>query len=71
MSIQSDRRKKLFQRCKEVGLTREERLELACYLLRRDVVTFQSLDEDQVCRLLDALEGHELIQQLLSMRTPA
>jgi hypothetical protein len=64
----ASRRRKLFVRCEEVGLNRDERIELACYLLRRDITSFKQLDDHQVCRMLDALEGYELIDQLLAMR---
>jgi hypothetical protein len=62
------RRKKLMMVAREIGLTREERMELASYILRRDVRTWKSLDEVQVLRLLDALEGFELLSQLLALR---
>lgn len=62
------RRRKLFLVCDEVGLTKEERIELACYLLRRDIQSFADLSDGQVLRLLDALEGKQLIDQLLNQR---
>jgi len=62
------RRNKLMMVAREIGLTREERMELASYILRRDVRTWKSLDEVQVLRLLDALEGFELLSQLLALR---
>lgn len=65
---QSPAKKKLFQRAQELGLERGERLELACYLLRRDITSWKNLDEAQVLRLLDALEGYELITNLKDMR---
>lgn len=67
---QSAQRRKLYQRCKEIGLTRDERLHLAEYLLRRDISSFDQLDELQVCRLLDAIEGKELIDELEAQRPP-
>lgn len=54
--------------CAEVGLSKEERMELATYLLRRDVVTFKGLEDDQVDRLLDALEGYQLVTTLVGQR---
>lgn len=68
---QSPQRKKLYERAKSIGLTREERIELAQYILRRDITSWKQLDETQVVRLLDALEGFELIVHLLSSRASA
>lgn len=64
------RRRKLFSSCDQAGLTKAERIELACYLLRRDVESFADLDDHQICRLLDALEGHHLVETLLAQRPP-
>lgn len=58
------RRRKSFLLCDEVGLDRDQRLELAEYLLRRDVTSWNHLDDDQIGRLLDALEGYQLISEL-------
>lgn len=60
--------KKIFQRCDEIGLDRDDRMELAQYLLRRDIVSFKDLSEAQMDRLLDALEGYELILHLVALR---
>lgn len=70
-SKQSPQRRKLFLICDEVGLTDDERKELACYLLRRDITSFSQLDEDQVLRMLDAVEGYQLITELMRLRPPA
>lgn len=56
---------------KEIGLTREERIELAEYLLRRDITTWSTLDDDQVSRLLDAFDGFHLIVEMLAQRPPS
>lgn len=53
---------------REIGLTRDERLELASYILRRDVTTWKTLSDEQVWRMLDALEGFELIHQMVEDR---
>jgi hypothetical protein len=53
---------------REIGLTRDERLELASYVLRRDVATWRTLSDEQVWRMLDALEGYELVHRLLAER---
>lgn len=65
---QSEKRRKLFVWADEIGLEREERLAIASYLLRRDITSWKQLDDAQVDRLLDALEGHHLVSELLSQR---
>ena len=50
-------------------LTREERMELASYILRRDITTWKSLTDEQRWRLLDAIEGYHLITTLLEQRS--
>lgn len=62
---QSDKRKRLMATAKEYGLTREDRLALSEYLLRRDITSWTQLSESQVDRLLDAFEGFHLIGQLI------
>lgn len=61
----------MFKVAGDIGLTRDERIELVQYLLRRDVTSWKHLTEDQVRRVLDALEGYELISALLEMRSGA
>lgn len=66
---QSPRQRKLFLLLKnEIGLTDDERIELAQFLLRRDVTSYKQLDDEQVGRLLDAAEGYQLITALKEMR---
>ena len=62
------RKRKLFLYADEYGLSRDERLELSCFLLRRDITSWSQLNDHQVCRLLDAFEGCGLILSLISMR---
>lgn len=62
------RRRKLFVLAKEIGLEREERMELAKAILWRDITSWRQLDDDQVRRMLDALEGYEKIRWLLEVR---
>lgn len=50
------------------GMSRDERISLAEIILRRDVTSWTELDEAQITRLLDAFEGHALIQHLLDSR---
>jgi len=49
------------------GLERSERLELSEMILRRDVTSWTELDEPQMLRVLDALEGFGLICHLLQI----
>lgn len=46
------------------NLTREDRLQLAEVLLWRDVASWKTLSEPELCRVLDALEGYALITHL-------
>jgi hypothetical protein len=65
---QSDLERKIYLVAKEIGLERSERIELARYLLRRDVSSWTELDPAQVCRIADALEGFQLITELIRQR---
>ena len=51
-----------------IGLTNAELVELAEVICRRDFTSLTQLDEEQVLRLLDAMEGFEKIALLLSQR---
>lgn len=53
---------------KHLGLSHDERIELTQYLLRRDITSWEHLTDDQVVRLLDAVEGYQLINDLMTMR---
>lgn len=66
--ILAARRRKLFVLADEIGLEREERIELARAILWRDINSWRALTDDQVSRMLDALEGYEKIRWLLSNR---
>lgn len=65
---QSPQRRKLHLLKTEIGLTELEVIELARYLLRRDINSTKDLSDDQVLRMLDALEGHTLVVELLRQR---
>ena len=68
---QSPARRKLYALCTELGLTREERLDWATLALRRDLASFDDVDESQVLRLLDQAEGFGLISEIYRQRLPA
>lgn len=65
------RRRKLFVYADALGMSREERIDLAEYVLRRDITSWKQLDDAQVLRLLDCYEGHALISHLLTERRKA
>lgn len=58
------RRRKLFSLADHIGLSRDQRIEFARAMLWRDIKSWQSLDDAQVDRLLDALEGWVLIEHI-------
>lgn len=60
--------RKLFSYAKAFGLTREDRLGLAEVLLRRDISSWSDLDDTQINRMLDALEGATLVMALMAQR---
>lgn len=62
------KRRKLWLWVDTYQLTRQERLDLAQYLLRRDIETWKDLSELQVDRLLDALEGFHLVAEIIHSR---
>ena len=63
-----NRRIKMMALARHIGLTRDERMELARYALRRDISSWKDLTDEQVNRMLDQLEGFELISYLLEIR---
>lgn len=68
--IREDVRRLLFVRAGELGLNRDERIELANYLLRphEDITSWAQLDAVQAHRLLDAMEGYVLVTNLYNLR---
>lgn len=62
------KRRKAMAYAKTYGLSRQDRLDLAEILLRRDVTSWKQLDDDQLTRLLDCLEGYALISHLRSVQ---
>jgi hypothetical protein len=67
-SSSGDRRRKLFALADHLGLDRDERLELASSILWRDITSYSHLDDAQVDRMLDVLEGAEKVIHILSTR---
>lgn len=65
---QSPLERKLHLVASEIGLSRPERMELACYLLRRDIASWSDLDDEQRRRIADAMEGWQLIEALRALR---
>ena len=65
------RRRKAHMLSKSIGLSHDDRIDLASMLLRRTVKSWTELDEAQTIRILDALEGYELITHLVETRPPA
>lgn len=65
---QDARRRKMFSHADAIGLDRVERIELARVLLWRDVTSWKDLDDAQVDRMLDALEGWMVVEWLLKNR---
>jgi hypothetical protein len=64
------RRRKLYAIAREHQLTRTDRIDLAEFMLRRDIESWKDLSDGEITRLLDAFEGYELITyQLYPGRT--
>lgn len=64
------RRRKAFQIAQRLGLDRDDRLELARVLLWCDVESWKDLDDSQIRRILDALEGFALVNYILTVHNP-
>lgn len=58
------KRRKAMHYCQLYELTREDRISLAQMILRRDITSWSELDEGQMTRMLDALEGYGLVCHL-------
>lgn len=65
---QDARRRKLMMLVAEIGLTRDERIDLSQMILRRDITSWKDLDDTQVTRMLEALEGYLLVSALFLQR---
>lgn len=64
------RRRKAYTLAKQLKLDRDARIALARILLWRDVESWKELDDSQIQRLLDAMEGFALISYILTGATP-
>lgn len=65
---QSDRRKMAYALAKQLGLSREERHELAEFILKRDVRSWNELSDSQMERLADGLNVTVCVATLISQR---
>lgn len=63
--------RKLWQLSQSFGLDRDERIELAEMILRRDVRTWSGneFSHQEANKLITALEGYYLVEELLALRT--
>jgi len=62
------KRRKLFDYAAKFGLRRDERIELAEMILRRDIMSWSDLDERQIDQLLDAFEAAAFVFYLINQR---
>lgn len=60
--------RKLWAITKEIGLSDEERHSLTEWVLKTDEVSWRELDTEQVCRLIDSLEGFLFVTAIMMMR---
>lgn len=58
----------MFVLAKELGLSDDDRMEFAKALLWRDITSWNQLDDVQVMRILDGLEGARLVVELYRQR---
>jgi hypothetical protein len=63
--------RRLFALATDLGLTREERLEIAEQLLGRDVQTFKHFTAYDASRVIDALAGAALCREVMDQRPAA
>ncbi len=61
-------RRKAYMLAAEIGLSPEERHELATIIVRRDITSWKQLSDVQVGRILDALDGYEKVSALIALR---
>lgn len=64
------RKRKAYTLAKQLRLTRDDRIELARVLLWEDVESWRDLTDDQIRRLLDAMEGHVFLMHIITGATP-
>jgi len=64
----TQRRRKMFHLADMIGLTRDERIEISRVILWRNIVSWKNLDDAQVDRMLDVLEGFAVVNWTLTNR---
>ena len=62
---QSALRRKTYLLAKEIGLSRADRMDLAEAVLVHDVNSWSDLDEQEIGRIADALNGYAAISHLV------
>lgn len=65
---QTSKRRQCYAIAQQLGLTREERHELAEMLLKVDLNSWNGLSDSQMERIADALIGAELVIELFRQR---
>lgn len=63
-----ERQRRLWGLAHSIGLTRDERLEFAEMVLKRDVTSWKTLSVDEMSKLGDYLHGYELVSALVALR---
>ena len=63
------KRRLLFRLCQELGLSRDDRHELATHALNRDITSWAQLGPADIDRLLDNVLGFIRVRHLLDQRT--
>ena len=61
-------RRRLWVLVGELGLDRDERLELATMALAVEIESWKDLSDEQVFRLCDVLDGYGYVAELLRQR---
>lgn len=57
-------RETVFAVAGELGLSRSERLQVAAYVLHREVSSFTTLDPDELVRVVDGFRGAQYFKSL-------
>lgn len=70
VDLVESKRRKAYCIADELGLTRDERIEMARVLLWRDVTSWGGLSDSQMERLLDAMQGFQIVVEIFRQRPP-